>query len=66
MWMVWLLGLFLLTSPAFADPGFDEKYERDYNIFNPINQYPPNHPGTDAMVDYFTPQKDWDKQWEQY
>ena len=21
--------------PAFADPGFSEKYERDYNIFNP-------------------------------
>ncbi len=44
MWMVWLLGLFLLTSPAFADPGFDEKYERDYNIFNPINQYRPDNP----------------------
>ncbi len=39
MWMVWLLGFFLLAAPAFAEPGFDEKYERDYNIFNPINQY---------------------------
>jgi len=27
-----LLLLFSLT-PAFAEPGFSEKYERDYNIF---------------------------------
>ncbi len=39
MWIVWLFCLFLFAAPAFADPGFDEKYERDYNIFNPINQY---------------------------
>ena len=44
MWMVLVFGLFLLTSPAFADPGFDEKYERDYNIFNPINQHRPDNP----------------------
>ncbi len=22
-----------------AEQGFDEKYQRDWNIFNPINQY---------------------------
>jgi hypothetical protein len=44
MWMVWLLGLLLLVTPVFADPGFDEKYERDYNIFNSINQYRPDNP----------------------
>jgi hypothetical protein len=27
-----------------AQMGFDEKYERDYNIFNPINQYRPDNP----------------------
>ena len=45
MWMVlWFLGLFLLASPALAEPGFSEKYERDYNIFNPINLYRPDNP----------------------
>ena len=44
MWMVWLLGLFLFAAPASAEPGFSEKYERDYNIFNPINQYRPDNP----------------------
>ena len=30
--MVWLFGsLFFIAAPAFAEPGFDEKYERDYN-----------------------------------
>ena len=40
----WFLGLFLLAVPASSDLGFDEKYERDYNIFDPINQYNPNNP----------------------
>jgi hypothetical protein len=39
MWIVWLLGLFLFAAPTLADPGFTEKYKRDYNIFNPLNQY---------------------------
>jgi len=43
--IVWLLLFFLLNaSPAWAEPGFSEKYERDYNIFNPINQYRPDNP----------------------
>jgi len=29
MWLIWIFGLFLLASPALADPGFDEKYKRD-------------------------------------
>jgi len=35
MWMVWFFGLFLFATSAFAEPGFSEKYDRDYNIFNP-------------------------------
>jgi hypothetical protein len=43
--MIYVLSLFLFSIPfALADPGFDEKYERDYNIFNPINQYRPDNP----------------------
>lgn len=42
--MVWLLGLCLLAVPASAEFGFDEKYERDSNLFNPINQYRPDNP----------------------
>ncbi len=34
----------LFATPAFADPGFDEKYERDYNIFNPASKYAPDNP----------------------
>jgi hypothetical protein len=44
MWLIWLLGFCLLAVPALAEPGFSEKYERDYNIFNPINQYRPDNP----------------------
>ena len=29
MWIGWLLGLFLLTTPALADPGSDERYGHD-------------------------------------
>jgi hypothetical protein len=34
--MLWLLSLFFIAVPASAEFGFDEKYERDYDIFNPI------------------------------
>ena len=46
MWVVVLLLLPLLLSvtPALAEPGFSEKYERDYNIFNPLNQYRADNP----------------------
>ena len=44
MWMVWFLGLFLASTPASAEPGFDDKNEYEYNIFNPINQYRPDNP----------------------
>jgi hypothetical protein len=39
-----LLPLLFSVTPAFAEQGFDPKYERDYNIFNPINQYRPDNP----------------------
>ena len=32
------------AATAWAEPGFDEKYQRDFNIFNPINQYQPANP----------------------
>ncbi|CBK42334.1 exported protein of unknown function [Nitrospira defluvii] len=34
-------GLLWLASigTSGAEQGFDEKYQRDFNIFNPINQY---------------------------
>jgi hypothetical protein len=45
---VWLPAVLLLipasTSTTWAEPGFDEKYQRDFNIFNPINQYQPANP----------------------
>ena len=44
MWVMWLLGLFLFAASALGESGFDEKYERDYNIFNPINQLRPDNP----------------------
>ena len=44
-----LLAALLLSASAsvattWAEPGFDEKYQRDFNIFNPINQFNPNNP----------------------
>ena len=38
------VGFFLFTAPASAEFGFDEKYERDHTIFNPINQYRSDNP----------------------
>ena len=39
-------GLLWLASigASGAEQGFDEKYQRDFNIFNPINQYQPGNP----------------------
>ncbi len=42
-----IVGWFLLvamTGTGRAGPGFDEKYQRDFNIFNPINVYAPATP----------------------
>jgi hypothetical protein len=38
MWVIPLLW-FLFAVPAYAEPGFSEKYERNYNIFTPTNEY---------------------------
>ena len=32
------------ASAAWAEQGFDQKYQRDFNIFNPITQYQPAKP----------------------
>ena len=52
MWVVFLLLLPLLFSvtPALAEPSFDEKYERDYNIFNPGSRYAPDNPLNPAQT----------------
>jgi len=46
MWVVFLLLLLLLFSltPALGNSGFSEKCERDYIIFNPLNQYRTGNP----------------------
>ena len=44
MWMVWLFGFFFFSTPALAEPGFAEKYERNYNIFNPLNEFRLDNP----------------------
>jgi len=45
MWVVFLrlLPLLFSVTPALAEPGFSEKYERDYNIFNPACLYAPDN-----------------------
>ena len=39
-----LLIVFLGAGSAGAETGFDSKYERDYNIFNPATQYQADNP----------------------
>lgn len=41
-----ILGLLLtaFATSASAEPGFDTQYEREYNIFNPVNQFAPDNP----------------------
>lgn len=34
----------LWTATSHAETGFDQRYERDYNIFNPVTQYQPDNP----------------------
>jgi len=42
---MWLLPPFFLSAaPAWGEGGFDPKYERDYNILNPLNQFDPGNP----------------------
>ena len=36
--------LCMWITPSYAETGFDSRYERDYNIFNPAMQYQPNNP----------------------
>ena len=45
------VGVLLLSGTvAFAEMGFDEKYERDYNIFNPATRYQPDNPLNPAQA----------------
>lgn len=38
MWILVLMALLFVVTPSFAEQSFSEKYERDYNIFNPANR----------------------------
>jgi hypothetical protein len=44
---------FATAVSASGEPGFDPKYERDYNIFNPAKKFRPNNPLN--PVDRFDP-----------
>lgn len=39
-----VVSLLLWASVSHAEMGFDQRYERDYNIFNPANQYASDNP----------------------
>ena len=42
---IWVaMTLLIGTTTAYADMGFDPRYEREYNIFNPVNKYQPDNP----------------------
>ncbi len=36
--------LCIWITTGYAETGFDRRYERDYNIFNPATQYQPDNP----------------------
>lgn len=38
------LTLCIWVTTSHADMGFDQRYERDYNIFNPVTQYQADNP----------------------
>jgi hypothetical protein len=42
--MVIATTLCMWVATSHAEPGFDQRYERDYNIFNPITQYQADNP----------------------
>ena len=48
-----LLSLLFSVAHALGEPGFSEKYERDYNIFNPASRYAPENPLNPAQA--YTP-----------
>ena len=45
-----LAAVLLSFDFAWAEMGFDEKYERDYNIFNPANRYATDNPLNPAQA----------------
>lgn len=46
-----IVTLFVVwPTTSLAEMGFDEKYERDYNIFNPTTRYAPDNPLNPANV----------------
>jgi len=42
--MLMVMMLFMCATTSRAGTGFDDKYERDYNIFTPTNRYAPDNP----------------------
>jgi hypothetical protein len=44
-WRVVVMIMLLLSATASqAEMGFEQRYERDYNIFTPMNKYQPDNP----------------------
>ncbi|THJ20055.1 MAG: hypothetical protein CAF44_012630 [Nitrospira sp. CG24D] len=50
MWILVLLASLLVVTPSFSEQTLSEKYERDYNIFNPASQYAPDNPLNPAQA----------------
>jgi len=50
MWILVLIVLLLVVTPSFAEQNFSERYERDYNIFNPASAYAPDNPLNPAQA----------------
>jgi hypothetical protein len=42
--MLSVMMLYMGVATSHAETGFDQRYERDYNIFNPVTQYQPDNP----------------------
>lgn len=42
--MLIVMGVLAETTATWAAMGFDERYERDYNIYAPTNRYAPDNP----------------------
>ena len=46
--MLIMTMLCMWVTTSHAEMGFDQRYERDYNIFNPVTQYQPDNPRNPA------------------
>lgn len=42
--MLMVMGILVGATASWAEMGFDERYERDYNIYAPTSRYEPDNP----------------------